>query len=178
MPTGTEAASNKPGDYWQTTCFYITAIGDDGTEIRQHSNLFLGSIVEPALEQFKLKVVRADAIDKPGMITSQVIEHILRCKMVVADLSFHNPNAFYELCLRHATRLPVVQIIRKGERIPFDVGQFRTVVIDTTNIYTLVPKVEVYRAEIASQVRRACRGTRFGIKQSVDHVLPVHQPGV
>lgn len=100
-------------------------------------------------------MIRADGIDKPGMITRQVIEYILRSRLVIADLSFHNPNVFYELALRHATRLPIVQIVRAGELIPFDIHQMRTIVIDNRDIYSLVPKIETYRSEIASQVRRA-----------------------
>lgn len=140
---------------YQTTCFYVTPIGEEGSEQRAHSDLFLSNIVEPALEPFGLKVIRADAIDKPGMITRQVIEYIMRTRLVIADLSFHNPNVFYELALRHATRLPVVQIVRVGDSVPFDVGQMRTIKIDNTSIYSLVPKIETYRSEIGSQVRRA-----------------------
>lgn len=140
---------------FETTCFYITPIGEDGSEQRRHSDLFLGNIVEPALQPFGLRVVRADAIDKPGMITRQIIEYLLRSRLVIADLSFHNPNVFYELALRHATRLPIVQIIRAGDRLPFDVHQMRTIVIDNRDIYSLVPKIETYRSEIGNQVRRA-----------------------
>ena len=78
----------------------------------------------------------------------------MKSKLVVADLSFHNPNVFYELAIRHAARLSVVQIIRKTDRIPFDLNQVRTIQVDNTDIYSLVPKIETYRAEIASQVRR------------------------
>lgn len=140
---------------FETACFYITPIGEEGSEQRKHSDLFLGSIVEPAVQAFGLRVVRADGIDKPGMITRQIIEYILRSRLVIADLSFHNPNVFYELALRHATRLPIVQVMRAGERLPFDVHQMRTIVIDNRDIYALVPKIETYRSEIASQVRSA-----------------------
>jgi hypothetical protein len=138
---------------FDSTCFYITPIGEEGSDARKHSDLFLGSIVEPAIEPLGLKVVRADAIDTPGLITNQIIEFILRSKLVVADLSFHNPNVFYELALRHVSRLPTIQIVRKGDKIPFDIGNFRTIILDCSDIYTLVPKLETYKSEIASQVR-------------------------
>jgi hypothetical protein len=140
---------------FESTCFYIAPIGSEGSEARRHSDLFLGSIVEPALEQFKLNVIRADAIDKPGIITRQIIEYIMRSRLVIADLSFHNPNVFYELALRHAIKLPIVQLIRTLDRVPFDVNQMRTIQIDTTDIYSLVPRIDSYRAEVANQVRRA-----------------------
>lgn len=140
---------------FESTCFYIAPIGDEGSEARKHSNLFLGSFVEPAVEEFGLTVVRADAIDKPGIITRQIIDYVMRSRVVVADLSYHNPNVFYELALRHAVKKPIVQIARSADRIPFDINQMRTIIIDTTDIYTLLPKVDLYRAEIAAQIRRA-----------------------
>jgi hypothetical protein len=140
-------------DDFQNICFYISPIGDEASEHRVHSDLFLGSLVEPALEEFGLKVVRADKIGKPGMISSQIVEHIVKARLVIADLSFHNPNVFYELALRHVCRLPTVQLIRKCDRIPFDLEQFRTIPIDTTSIFTMVPNLQTYRTEIAAQVR-------------------------
>jgi hypothetical protein len=151
-------ASSEHAASWDSVCFYITPIGDEDTEHRKHSDLFLGSLIEPALNAFGLNVVRADRIAQPGMITSQVLEHILRARLVIADLSYHNPNVFYEMALRHATRLPIVQICRRADKLPFDVNQVRTISIDTTDIYTLIPKLETYRSEIASQVRAALDG--------------------
>jgi hypothetical protein len=143
---------------FESTCFYIAPIGGEGSEPRKHSDLFLGSIIEPALEPFQLQVIRADAIDKPGIITRQIIEYIMRSRLVIADLSFHNPNVFYELALRHSVKLPIVQVVRSSDRVPFDVNQMRTIQIDTTDIYSLVPRIDSYRAEVANQVRRALEG--------------------
>lgn len=140
---------------FETTAFFIAPIGPENSEPRKHSDLFLGAIVEPALEQFKLRVVRADSIEQPGIISRQIIEYLVRSRLVIADLSFHNPNVFYELAIRHMMRRPVVQIMRALDKVPFDVNQIRTVLIDTTDIYTLVPRIDTYRSEIANQVRRA-----------------------
>ena len=157
---------------WQKICFYITPIGDDASEERKHSDLFLSALIEPALSGFGLEVVRADGIGQPGMITSQVLEYILRSKLAVADLSYHNPNVFYEMAIRHATKLPIVQICRKSDRLPFDVNQVRTISIDTTDIYSLIPKLETYRSEIASQVRAALEG------RASSNPISVFFPGV
>jgi hypothetical protein len=146
-------SGEKPN--WSKICFIITPIGEEGSEQRKHADLFLSSLIEPALKEFNLKVVRADGIGSPGMITSQVLEHVMRARLAIVDLSFHNPNAFYEMALRHACALPVVQVTRKCDTPPFDVNQVRTAMIDTSDIYTLVPKLETYRSEIATQVRAA-----------------------
>src|SRR5207249_1491731 len=136
-------------------CFYITPIGPEESESRKHSDLFMSSLIQPALQEIGLKVVRADEIGEPGMITSQVLEYLKKSKLAVADLSYLNPNVFYEVALRHALRLPIVQVIRKADRLPFDVNQTRTITIDTTDIYCLVPKIQTYRSEIANQARKA-----------------------
>lgn len=155
---GATAQSVPSGVQWDRTCFYISAIDIEGSERRKHSDLFLSSIVEPALGTFDLDLVRSDRIGQGGMITSQIIEHLLRSKLVIADLSYHNPNVFYEMAIRHFSKLPIVQICRKVDPLPFDVSQVRTVSIDTTDIYTLVPKLQTYQSEIATQVRTALEG--------------------
>lgn len=140
---------------FETECFYISPIGDEGSEQRKHSDLFMGSLVEPALTEFGLRLVRADKIGDAGMITGQIIEHLMHSKLVIVDLSYHNPNVFYELAIRHAVRRPIVQISRAADRLPFDIGQVRTIVVDTTDIYTLVPQLDSLKAQIAAQIRRA-----------------------
>ncbi|MDA8332525.1 MAG: hypothetical protein M0027_15240 [Candidatus Dormibacteraeota bacterium] len=142
------------------TCFVISPIGDPGSEQRKHADLVLTSLIEPALKELNLRAVRADRISRPGLITGQIIEQLTKARLVIADLSFSNPNVYYELALRHATRKPVVQIIRTADKLPFDVGQFRTVTIDTTDIYTLVPQIELHLQEITRQCRAALEDMR------------------
>jgi hypothetical protein len=117
--------------------------------------MVLESLVRRGLEGEKLTIIRADGIGDPGMISEQVLKYLVRSRLVIADLSFHNPNVFYELAIRHMTGLPTVHLIRKGDQIPFDLKDFRTIVIDTTDKYELVASLETYRAEIANHVRTA-----------------------
>lgn len=109
------------------TCFIISPIGDEGSEVREQADKVLKFIIEPVLREKGYNAVRADSIDKTGIITNQIIEMVLESELVIADLSGRNPNVFYELALRHAARLPLVQIIKKGEDIPFDVSTMRTI---------------------------------------------------
>jgi hypothetical protein len=135
-------------------CFFIAPIGDEGSEHRQHSDAILSSFVEPAMAEHGMRVVRADKISKPGMISQQVIEYLVKSKLVVADLSYHNPNVFYELSLRHATGKPTVHVIRDADKIPFDLANFRTIPISMGSVFTVLAKLETYRAEIAQQIRQ------------------------
>lgn len=155
-PESPDATTAQPTDsIWNRICFYITPIGIEESEERKHSDLFLSSLVEPAVSELNLRVVRADRIGQQGLITAQIIEHVKNSKLVIIDLSFLNPNVFYEMALRHACKMPVVHIIRKADPIPFDVSQSRCIVIDNTNIYSFVPKIQTYQAEIATQARKA-----------------------
>jgi len=87
------------------------------------------------------------------MITKQILNYITNSKLVIADLSFHNPNVFYELAIRHMKGLPTVHLIRSADSVPFDISGFRTIKLDMTSIYTLVPQLDTYKSEIAAQVR-------------------------
>lgn len=93
--------------------------------------------------------MRADEIEKPGLITSQVIQHVISSPLVIADLTETNPNVFYELAVRHAIRLPLVQIIEKGERIPFDVSGLRTIYFDRQDL----DSVAQAKSEIINQIK-------------------------
>lgn len=140
---------------FEATCFYISPIGAADSEYRQHSDLFMGTLIEPAVASFGLSLVRADQIDKPGMITKQIMEFLVKARLVIVDMSYHNPNVFYELAIRHMMRLPIVQIVRKADTIPFDVNQMRTVIIDTSDIYSFAPRISTYQTDISSHIRRA-----------------------
>jgi hypothetical protein len=111
-------------------CFVISPIGEEKSEIRTRSDQILKHVIEPPTSECGYKAIRADKIDKPGIITSQVIQHIVEDPLVIADLTGQNPNVFYELAIRHAIRKPFIQIIKKGERIPFDVAGTRTIYVD------------------------------------------------
>lgn len=146
--------SNSSHDEWDKTCFYISPIGDEGSEQRKHADLFMGTIVEPALSELGFKIVRSDTINTAGMITFQIIEHLVKSKLVVADLSYHNPNVFYELSLRHSLGKPIIHLIRNEDSIPFDIHSFRTIKIDDSSIYTFVPQIESYKAAVTAQARQ------------------------
>jgi hypothetical protein len=149
----TEAPTEGIEDF-DKVCFFIAPIGGEDSPQRKHSDAILASFITPAVDEQKLKVVRADKIAKPGMISAHIIEYILKSKLVVADLSFHNPNVFYELCLRHVTGKPTLHIIRDEDSIPFDVNNFNTIKIDMGGVYTVLAKLDTNRALIAQQVRQ------------------------
>lgn len=133
------------------TCFIVSPIGPEDSEIRRRADLTLRHIITPACQELEYDAVRADKMSDPGIITSHVINKIISADMVVADLTGHNPNVFYELAIRHTLRRPVVQLMAKGELLPFDVAQTRTIFVD---LYDL-DSVASSRQELVRQMQSA-----------------------
>jgi hypothetical protein len=127
----------------------ISPIGEEGSETRTRSDQILKHIITEPVSQLGYEVIRADKISEPGIITTQIIEYIVDAELVIADLTDHNPNVFYELAIRHAMRKPLVQMIRKGDIIPFDVAATRVIQFDLHNL----DSVAAAKEEISSQVK-------------------------
>lgn len=84
-------------------------------------------LIKPALLAVGLEPFRADEEILPGDIRADMFQELLMADLVVADLSINNPNAWYELGVRHALRSHGIVQIRSGNtRIPFDVCVDRT----------------------------------------------------
>jgi hypothetical protein len=132
-------------------CFVVSPIGQPGTETRRRADAFLRFIVEPVLKDAHFKAVRADMISEPGLVTSQIVRHLVEDPLVIADLTNHNPNVMYELAIRHAAQKPFVQLIDKAQTIPFDVGQQRTIFYDINDLFS----VEECKKDLGKHVEMA-----------------------
>ena len=130
-------------------CFVIAPIGKPESDIRNRSDQVLKHIIRPAVEACGYKAVRADEIAEPGIITNQIIRHVVDDPLVIADLTGQNANVFYELAIRHACRRPLVQIIDKVKDIPFDLSVMRTIQVDHQNL----DSVEEAKTEIRRQIQ-------------------------
>jgi hypothetical protein len=82
-------------------CFVVGPIGAEDNLDRIHADWVL-EIIRPVIAGFPdFETKRADQITKPGMIDAQIINALLTADLVIADLSTLNPNAFYEIGIRH-----------------------------------------------------------------------------
>jgi hypothetical protein len=110
-------------------CFVIGPVGESGSDTRKHANWLLEGIIQPIFDEHfqDFKVERADRIDEPGSISSQITIRLHTAELVIADMSLANANAFYEMGIRHMKRLPTIHMFLEGESIPFDVKPDRAI---------------------------------------------------
>lgn len=126
----------------------IGPIGEPGTPTRRLADWLLHGIFKPVLEADELgyAVKRADDDASPGSITGALIIDIIEADLVVADLTGFNPNAFYELGIRHAVHKPTIHVIAERVNLPFDNKDQRTIFVDIGDIES----VEAAREQLRS----------------------------
>jgi hypothetical protein len=136
-------------------CFFIAPIGDQGTDIRKRSDGVRDWIVKPAAAAHNLETRRADDVGEPGQITAQAVQHCLKAKAAVADLTGGNPNVYYELSVRHGAQLPVVLIAEEGTKLPFDISQSRVIFFDHTDLTSAGSAREMLQEQIEASLTGA-----------------------
>lgn len=129
-------------------CFIVTAIGESGTETRDRADEVFSYLIAPVCEELGYKPVRVDQVDAVDNINETIINYLKTAPMVVADMTGHNPNAFYELGFRQAKELPLVPIIQAGNGLPFDVISQRTVFYNLS-----VGKIEQSKRELKAKMK-------------------------
>lgn len=107
-------------------CFIITPIGDEKSITRENADSVIHAI-KLLKETNNLEWIIPHHMSEPGSITKQVIECILNCDLVIANLTELNPNVMYELAVRHASGKPVIVIAEYGTKLPFDISVERTI---------------------------------------------------
>jgi hypothetical protein len=109
-------------------------------------------IIQPVLAKYPAFVVkRADHDPRPGLIDSQMITDLLNAELVIADLSFQNPNVFYEIGIRHMAQKPIIHLQLEQERVPFDVSLYRAVKYSRTK-YQDVEKAKIELTRVVDAV--------------------------
>lgn len=142
--------------YWERTCFYASPINDPGSEQREHADLLLESLVKPAIQAVDpdMSVVRADELPTTS-ITASVVEYVQKSRLVIADLSFHNPNVFYEIGQRDARGKPFVLISRAVDPIPSNLRDSRVIQVNMEKVPAFVSEMEMRQEQISEYARWA-----------------------
>ena len=83
--------------------------------------------LQQAAAESGMRCYRADDIWLNDHIMDDVINLIWRARVVIADLSWKNPNVFYETGIAHTLGRKVIQIAQSIDDIPFDLRAIRSV---------------------------------------------------
>ncbi|HEX2163469.1 MAG TPA: tetratricopeptide repeat-containing protein [Thermoanaerobaculia bacterium] len=78
-------------------------------------------LIDPALARLGITGRTTGEIAAQGNIRSDMFQRLATADLVVADISIHNANVFYELGLRHALRDRATLLLRaRADEVPFD----------------------------------------------------------
>lgn len=114
------------------TCFVIMPIGTQTIgnitlseeQLREKYDYIIKNAIlkaDPTLE-----VIRADEELNPCSISNDIFIKLMHSKYVIADITYPNPNVFYELGIRHAIKPGTILIREKVDfSIPFDISHLR-----------------------------------------------------
>lgn len=78
-------------------------------------------LIAPALDRLHIAANTTEAVIEAGNIREDMFHLLMTADLVVADMTIHNPNVFYELGIRHAFRDKFTFLIKsEGNDDPFD----------------------------------------------------------
>lgn len=134
---GKEINKNK-----KKTCFVVTPIGDNNSEVRRHIDGIIDQAIVPALvEKYEIEVAHRKY--EIGSINDRVIRSVYDSDLVVANLTNLNPNVMFELAMRYCFGKPAIVIAEEGTKLPFDIVDENTLfyVNDPTGASELKEKI-------------------------------------
>ena len=115
-------------------CFVVSPIGDEGSEIRKRADQVFKYIIAPVCDETGFEPIRVDKLNQPDSITQTIIDYLMSSELVIADITGHNPNAFYEMGYRASTGKPIIHLKNKNEKIPFDIAGIRAFDYDLSDL--------------------------------------------
>lgn len=113
-------------------------------------------LVTPALLELNIRGEAASAVVVAGNIREDMFHRLITADLVIADLSMHNANVFYELGIRQAFRDKYTFLIRSNlSEYPFDLKTDRYFDYDVIDLFdsskkTVERLAEALRATIMS----------------------------
>jgi nucleoside 2-deoxyribosyltransferase len=133
--------------------FVACPIGSQGSPERERSNKLLKFVIEPVVSELGCEVIRADGINEPGRITLQIAKHLGSTDVVIADLTDLNANVMYELGVRQGLGRPFILMAERGQNLPFDLLDVRTIFYELS-----LEGVEQTKAELKKQMKATLDG--------------------
>lgn len=106
----------------------------------------ISNVIRDAVKSANHQLVRLDDIEFSGMsITNVLHTELKKADLVIADVSSQNPNVMYELGIAHALKKSMMLIAQKGDLIPFDLTQYRSILFyEREHLFKLSNSLQKY----------------------------------
>ena len=105
------------------------------------------------------EVIRVDELQTSDRITDRILKHIIESNLIVADVTYHNANVFYEVGYAFAVGKELLLIAKNVENLPFDIKDYHVATyLDETNVRTLINSL---RAPIEKAFQRAMKSANL-----------------
>ena len=118
---------------FKNECFVAMPIGGNGDKTTQTLNEFYRYVIKLAVEELDCYCVRADEIAIPGSIKKDIVTHLRKCWVVIADLTGQNPNVLYEVGVRDGSKGAMILLAQSMSDVPSDVRDCRVVIYDVSS---------------------------------------------
>ena len=83
--------------------------------------------LQKAITSAGLEPKRANDFWEHQIVIQDIVNLIVRARIVVCDCSGRNPNVFYEACIAHALGKEVILVTQSEQDVPFDLRHIRYV---------------------------------------------------
>lgn len=167
-------------------CFTIMGYGEK-TDYKLSKKINLDKIysklIKPTLSSFdNIDNIRGDEISNSEIIDTDMFELLLSADIVIADITTLNPNAIYELGIRHALK-PYSTIILSLDQddLPFDFNHnriFRYSLKDINDRTRLQSRVMALRKLLETTVRNLENGNKICDSPFYEYVKYVKRPNI
>lgn len=115
-------------------CFVVSPTGEEGSVTRINADKLFKYIIKPVCADCDFEAIRVDKLNDANSITQTIIDYLDKSELVIADITEHNPNVFYEMGYRARTKKPIIHLKSKGENLPFDINTIRALEYDLTDL--------------------------------------------
>lgn len=139
-----------------------------GTKEGIDFNAVQRDLLAPVLNALGFPHGTTEVLAHAGNIRADMLQQLLLADIVIADISIHNANVYYELGVRHALRDRATILIRcSAAEVPFDLKTDRYLAYDKEN-----PKAAQDQLRVAIEATIA----RDGIDSPVFQLVPEAKP--
>lgn len=112
-------------------CFVIMPFGEkvNAANKKIDFDVVYDSLIKTAITKSGLKSLREDESVLGGIVIKNMFQRIIFCDIAIADITFDNPNVYYELGIRHAVRpSSTIILCEKTHRThPFNITGLRII---------------------------------------------------